>query len=128
MPVDAAEIARVSTEPGELPDTMAAWVIREERFGKPIDAFRKLGSTVCLDTSDTGRACLECLVLLRPEWVRLDPDLTRNVLDNRGRRGALARFLQVCHAMDVSTIASGADAPSRAQLEEMGVTAIVTDQ
>ena len=40
MPVDAAEIARVSTEPGELPDTMAAWVIREERFGKPIDAFQ----------------------------------------------------------------------------------------
>src|SRR5918995_488394 len=40
MPVDAAEIARVSTEPGELPDTMAAWVIREERFGKPRDAFQ----------------------------------------------------------------------------------------
>src|SRR5918996_918634 len=40
MPVDTADVARVSTEPGELPDTMAAWVIREERFGKPVDAFQ----------------------------------------------------------------------------------------
>src|ERR671918_1002338 len=40
MPVDTANVARVSTEPGELPDTMAAWVIREERQGKPTDAFQ----------------------------------------------------------------------------------------
>ena len=40
MPVDTADVARVSTEPGELPDTMAAWVIRAERFGEPRDAFR----------------------------------------------------------------------------------------
>src|ERR687895_2799687 len=40
MPVDTADVARVSTEPGELPDTMAAWVIREERFGKPRNAFQ----------------------------------------------------------------------------------------
>jgi crotonyl-CoA carboxylase/reductase len=40
MPVDTADIARVTTAPGELPDTMAAWVIREERQGKPRDAFQ----------------------------------------------------------------------------------------
>jgi crotonyl-CoA carboxylase/reductase len=40
MPVDTADIARVSTEPGELPETMAAWVIRQEREGKPVEAFQ----------------------------------------------------------------------------------------
>src|SRR3954464_3224796 len=40
MPVDASQIARLDAEPGELPPTMAAWVIREERFGEPLDAFR----------------------------------------------------------------------------------------
>jgi crotonyl-CoA carboxylase/reductase len=30
----------VATEPGELPDTMAAWVIRQEREGEPTDAFQ----------------------------------------------------------------------------------------
>jgi crotonyl-CoA carboxylase/reductase len=40
MPVDTADVARVSTEPGELPDTMAAWVIREDRMGQPLTAFQ----------------------------------------------------------------------------------------
>ena len=40
MTVDLAAITHVSTEPGELPPTMTAWVIREEREGEPIDAFQ----------------------------------------------------------------------------------------
>ena len=34
------DLTDVTTEPGELPQTMAAWVIRQEREGEPIDAFR----------------------------------------------------------------------------------------
>jgi crotonyl-CoA carboxylase/reductase len=37
MSVDVTEI---STEPGQLPATMAAWVIRAERFGEPRTAFQ----------------------------------------------------------------------------------------
>ena len=40
MAVDTSNVAQVSTEPGELPKTMAAWVIREEREGEPTDAFQ----------------------------------------------------------------------------------------
>ena len=40
MAVDLSQIASVETEPGELPDTMAAWVIRQEREGEPKDAFQ----------------------------------------------------------------------------------------
>jgi crotonyl-CoA carboxylase/reductase len=38
--VDVSQVANVETEPGELPTTMAAWVIRQEREGEPIDAFQ----------------------------------------------------------------------------------------
>jgi crotonyl-CoA carboxylase/reductase len=38
--VDLSQVANVETEPGELPPTMAAWVIRPEREGEPIDAFQ----------------------------------------------------------------------------------------
>jgi crotonyl-CoA carboxylase/reductase len=38
--VDVSQVARVDTEPGELPATMAAWVIRQEREGEPADAFQ----------------------------------------------------------------------------------------
>ena len=40
MAVDLSQVANVETEPGELPPTMAAWVIREERQGEPMDAFQ----------------------------------------------------------------------------------------
>src|SRR5215208_2010766 len=40
MAVDLTQVAHVDTEPGELPATMAAWVIRQEREGEPVDAFQ----------------------------------------------------------------------------------------
>ncbi len=38
--VDLTDVTQISTEPGELPEKMAAWVIREEREGEPRDAFQ----------------------------------------------------------------------------------------
>ena len=40
MAVDLTKVSELDVEPGELPETMAAWVIREEREGEPIDAFQ----------------------------------------------------------------------------------------
>ncbi len=40
MAVDLTRVSRVATEPGELPETMAAWVIRADREGEPVDAFQ----------------------------------------------------------------------------------------
>ena len=40
MAVDVSQVAQLEVEPGELPATMAAWVIREERFGEPLEAIR----------------------------------------------------------------------------------------
>jgi crotonyl-CoA carboxylase/reductase len=38
--VDVSQVASIDTEPGQLPATMAAWVIRQEREGEPTDAFQ----------------------------------------------------------------------------------------
>jgi crotonyl-CoA carboxylase/reductase len=40
LPVEIADITKLSVAPGELPQSMAAWVIRQEREGEPIDAFQ----------------------------------------------------------------------------------------
>ncbi len=40
MAVDVAEVSKLDVEPGTLPETMAAWVIRQEREGEPKDAFQ----------------------------------------------------------------------------------------
>jgi crotonyl-CoA carboxylase/reductase len=38
--VDLSQLSQIDTEPGELPATMAAWVIRQEREGPPTEAFQ----------------------------------------------------------------------------------------
>jgi crotonyl-CoA carboxylase/reductase len=40
MAVDVSKVSELDVEPGTLPETMAAWVIREEREGEPMDAFQ----------------------------------------------------------------------------------------
>ncbi|HME04545.1 MAG TPA: crotonyl-CoA carboxylase/reductase [Solirubrobacteraceae bacterium] len=40
MAIDLQQVSEVGVEPGELPATMAAWVIRKEREGEPRDAFQ----------------------------------------------------------------------------------------
>src|SRR5213082_719820 len=40
MAVDVANVSEIDVEPGTLPETMAAWVIRREREGEPKDAFQ----------------------------------------------------------------------------------------
>jgi len=40
LAVDTSAISKLDVEPGTLPETMAAWVIRQEREGEPKDAFQ----------------------------------------------------------------------------------------
>ncbi len=40
MAVDIADVSKLDVEPGELPEKMAAWVIRAEREGEPKDAIQ----------------------------------------------------------------------------------------
>lgn len=40
MSIDLSTITTVDVEPGTLPDSMAAWAIREDRLGEPIDAIQ----------------------------------------------------------------------------------------
>src|SRR5207237_2601234 len=40
LAVDVKDVSKLDVQPGELPETMAAWVIREDREGEPTDAFQ----------------------------------------------------------------------------------------
>ena len=40
MAVDIEEVSKLDVQPGELPETMAAWVIRQDREGEPTTAFQ----------------------------------------------------------------------------------------
>jgi crotonyl-CoA carboxylase/reductase len=40
LAVEIADVSKLDVQPGELPEKMAAWVIRQEREGEPKDAFQ----------------------------------------------------------------------------------------
>jgi crotonyl-CoA carboxylase/reductase len=40
LATEIADVSKLDVEPGELPERMAAWVIRQEREGEPTDAFQ----------------------------------------------------------------------------------------
>src|ERR1700716_2218978 len=40
MAIDVSNVTNLDVEPGTLPETMAAWVIRQEREGQPTEAFQ----------------------------------------------------------------------------------------
>ncbi len=40
MALDLSQLGQIECQPGELPASMAAWVIRQEREGEPLDAFQ----------------------------------------------------------------------------------------
>lgn len=40
MAIDIADVSRIDVEPGELPETMAAWVLRPEREGDLLGGYR----------------------------------------------------------------------------------------
>jgi crotonyl-CoA carboxylase/reductase len=40
MAIETSAVGKLAVEPGVLPETMAAWVIRKEREGEPTEAFR----------------------------------------------------------------------------------------
>jgi crotonyl-CoA carboxylase/reductase len=40
LAAEPQSVARIDVEPGTLPETMLAWVIRQEREGEPLDAFQ----------------------------------------------------------------------------------------
>jgi EAL domain-containing protein (putative c-di-GMP-specific phosphodiesterase class I) len=87
-----------------------------------VDQARQRGVQLCLEVSDFGRSSLESLIVLRPDVVRLAPDLTRRAAQSRSRRGVLARLVNAAHALGVTVWATGVDRhDDREWLAEQGV-------
>jgi EAL domain-containing protein (putative c-di-GMP-specific phosphodiesterase class I) len=54
-----------------------------------------------------GRSCLESLVLLEPEWIKLDRRMVHGLAQDPGQRRALARLLALSEALGARVVAEG---------------------
>lgn len=69
--------------------------------------FKRAGILVAIDDVGFGRSCVESLVLLEPDIIKVDKRFVVGIHHDRARRQALRRMLRVAEALAAEVIAEG---------------------
>lgn len=89
---------------------------------KFVDEMRAAGVRVAMDDIGFGRSCLEALIMLEPEVVKIDRVMVDKFADDPGRRRILERMLRVISTWGAVTVAEGIEREVDLEaLREMGV-------
>lgn len=70
---------------------------------------QQLGVSIALDDVGFGRSCLETLIVLEPNAIKIDRVLVDGVSENEGRRRALGRLIQVARCLGADIYAEGVE-------------------
>lgn len=93
-----------------------------DKLLKYVNQMRSAGVRVAMDDIGFGRSCLEALVMLEPEVVKIDRRMVDKFSDDPGRRRMLERMLRVISTWGAVTVAEGIEREEDLQaLREMGV-------
>jgi EAL domain-containing protein (putative c-di-GMP-specific phosphodiesterase class I) len=83
---------------------------------------RAAGAFVALDDFGAGYAGLNALVEIRPDIIKLDTNLIREIDADRARQAVVGAAVQACRAMDIFPIAEGIETAEEARtLRAMGI-------
>lgn len=85
-----------------------------------VESLRRAGVELGIDDVGFGRSCLESLVLLEPEWIKLDRRSVHGLAGDAGQRRALGRLLALARALGARVVAEG--------IESRGDLAVLIEQ
>lgn len=89
---------------------------------EPIKALKKAGILIATDDVGFGKSCLESLVILQPDIIKLDKIWVRGIAGDSSRLGLLKRLLRTLRTMTFQIIAEGVENKEDAQvLLDLGV-------
>ena len=119
----------VAAFPKDLPKGAFCVEISEQQIiGDPsylipvVLALKQAGICVAIDDVGFGRSCLESLILLEPDIVKIDKKFVIGLSRNQGQSRSLKRLLNVAESIDSKTIAEGIEtAEDLAVLKQLGV-------
>jgi len=74
---------------------------------EPVRLFKENGLRIAIDDVGFGRSCLESLILLEPDIVKIDKKWVNGISKNEWCERSLRRLLKVTQALDIEVIAEG---------------------
>lgn len=74
---------------------------------KPVVTLKEAGILVAIDDVGFGRSCLESLVLLEPDVIKIDKKCVMGISRDESRAAALKRILKVANSLGTEVIAEG---------------------
>lgn len=87
-----------------------------------VQAFRRAGILVAIDDVGFGRSCLESLILLEPDIIKIDKSCIRGITKDRLRIKSLERVLKVAQALDAEVVGEGIESVDDLELlTQLGV-------
>ena len=98
-------------------------VIDYSRFEKIIDNYRQQGFRVAVDDAGTGYNSLKTLVYLKPEFIKIDKSLIRNIHSNPAQQHLVELLLEFAAQSKTDVIAEGIETLLELTfLQELGVS------
>jgi len=128
LQTDAEELIRVLNPNGD--DGHCCLEISEQQLlGDPsvlvprVQAMQAAGVRIAIDDVGFGNSCLEGLIMLRPQVMKIDKRLIQGLAADRELRQALRRLLKVADVLGAEVVAEGIEEPDDYQvLLELGVS------
>lgn len=121
--VDAIDRANISHDQIVFEVTEAGDFKNISDLKRILDSYRESGFLVALDDVGEGYSGLNRLHQLRPDFIKLDMALIRNVHRDFYKGTIVEKILEIAHNLDIKTVAEGIECTEElAWLQERGAT------
>lgn len=89
---------------------------------RAVESFRHSGVLIAIDDVGFGRSCLESLIILEPDIVKIDKKCVKEISQDRVRIQSLKRLLKVIEAIGAEVVAEGIESEEDfALVRDLGV-------
>ena len=88
----------------------------------PVEEFKRYGISIAVDDVGFGNTCLESLILLEPNVIKLDKKYIQGIAQNLHAEHSLRRILKIAEDLNAEVIAEGIETQEDLdKLKELGV-------
>lgn len=105
--------------------TERAAIHNQDLFVEKLNELRGLGMQIAVDDVGSGFASLDTVAAVRPDYVKIDLKLIRDINFNSLKKNIVQAIITFCHQSDIITVAEGIE--ERAELQtvcDLGVDAV----